>query len=154
MDKVINMTYPQLGERLIYHGPALQTLKTCHYNNDTEMIGDIVPDDNSLLILPTRTGQLSLYPAALDACLYACGMLYNVKGDRLIVVPDQFRLMEFGAGKLIAGKQCQCHVKRTKIIELPGGLTQVLFDFTLYNQDKQMVINVKDYCSTVVRNPQ
>lgn len=153
LKKSIEMTYPKLGERPIYHGPALQTLKACRFNDDTVLVGEIVPHNNTELISPARAGEPTLYPAVLDACLYACGVLHSVSGDLSVIVPDQFERIEFGSGQITENEKCNCCAKRVKTIDLPGGYRQVVFDFTLYSAAGEMVVNVNNYCSTIVSDP-
>ena len=144
------LTYPKLGERAIYHGPTLQCLKTVRYNDGSYAIGEIIPQENGALF-GSRTGEIATYPAMMDACLYTCGILNLISGKHLILVPDQFETIEYGAGKVVPGECCECCSKLLRVIELPGGYEQKVFNYTLYNKQGEVVVNVVNCQATIVR---
>ena len=151
LSQTANFKYPILGERDIYHGPTLQCLKAVHYNDGSYAIGDIVPQENGALF-GTKTGEIATYPAIMDACLYTCGILnYIGIQHTAILVPDQFESIEYGAGKATPGELCECCCQLVKVIELPGGYEQKLFNYTLYNEKGEVIVNVFNCQATIIR---
>ncbi|MDO4551774.1 MAG: C45 family autoproteolytic acyltransferase/hydrolase, partial [Planctomycetia bacterium] len=82
------LKYPKLGEISIYHGPSLQSLKSVRYNDESQMVGQILSQENRHLVWPARQGEPELYPAVIDACLYTCALLHNVSGEYSVSLPD------------------------------------------------------------------
>lgn len=150
LNQTYELTYPKFGERAIYHGPTLQCLKSVRYNDGTYAVGDIIPQENGALF-GSRTGDIATYPAMMDACLYTCGILNLISGKHLILVPDQFESIEYGSGKVVPGERCECCSKLLRVIELPGGYEQKVFNYTLYNKQGEAVVNVVNCQATIVR---
>ena len=151
LSQTANFKYPVLGERDIYHGPTLQCLKTVHYNDGSYAIGDIFPQENGALF-GSKTGEIATYPAIMDACLYTCGILnYIGIQHTAILVPDQFESIEYGAGKATPGERCECCCQLVKTIELPGGYEQKIFNYTLYNEQGEVIVNVFNCQATIIR---
>ena len=151
LSQTASFTYPVLGERDIYHGPTLQCLKTVRYNDGSYAIGDIVPQENSALF-GSKTGEIATNPAIMDACLYTCGILnYIAIQHTAILVPDQFESIEYGAGKVVPGVSCECCCQLVKVIELPGGYEQKIFNYTLYNKQGEVIVNVYNCQATIIR---
>ena len=151
LSQTASFTYPDLGERDIYHGPTLRCLKTLRFNDGTYAIGEIIPDENSALF-GSRTGDISTYPAIMDACLYTCGILnYVAIQQKAILVPDQFESIEYGSGKATPGEKCECCCQLVRVIELPGGYEQKIFNYTLYNKQGEVIVNVFNCQATIIR---
>ena len=151
LSQTASFTYPDLGERDIYHGPTLRCLKTLRFNDGTYAIGEIIPDENSALF-GSRTGDISTYPAIMDACLYTCGILnYVAIQQKAILVPDQFESIEYGPGKAVPGELCECCGQLVRAIELPGGYEQKIFNYTLYNKQGEVIVNVFNCQATIIR---
>ena len=150
----VSFTYPGLGEREIYHGPTLQCLKTVRFNDEPNVsyaIGDIIPQDNCALFRP-RTGQIITHPAIMDASLYTCGFLYYISVRQMaIFIPDQFESIEYNSGKVIPGERCECCCQLVRTIELPGGYEQSVFNYTLYNKQGEVIVNVYGCQGTIVK---
>ena len=150
LSKSYEMKYPKFGERAIYHGPTLQCLKTVHFGEDQFAVGDIISQENSTLF-GSRTGSIATYPAVMDACLYACGILNFVKSEDFVLIPDRFGRIEFGSGKIRAGQKNECCTHLVRTIQLPGGYEQRIFNYTLYNEQDEVVFNVANYQATIVK---
>ena len=151
LSQTANFTYPALGERDIYHGPTLRCLKTLRFNDGTYAIGEIIPEANSALF-GSRTGDIATYPAIMDACLYTCGILnYVAIQQKAILVPDQFESIEYGVGKATPDERCECCCQLVRAIELPGGYEQKIFNYTLYNEKGDVIVNVFNCQATIIR---
>ena len=88
----------------------------------------------------------------MDACLYTCGILnYVAIQQKAILVPDQFESIEYGAGKVTPGEHCECCCQLVKAIELPGGYEQKIFNYTLYNEQGEVIVNVFNCQGTIIR---
>ncbi len=151
LSKTVDVVYPALGEREIYHGPALQCLKTFKYNDLKYALGDIIPQESSALF-GSRSGETATDPAIMDACLYVCGVLnYLTIPGKSILVPDQFESIEYGGVKSTPGEHCECWCQLVKVIELPGGYEQKIFNYTLYNEQGEVIVNVFNCQATIIR---
>ena len=154
LNQIYDYSYPALGERGIYHGPMLQCLKTVRFNDGPNVsfaVGDIFAQDNRA-IFGSRTGQIILHPAIMDACLYTCGFLnYLAVRQVAILVPDQFESIEYGSGKAVLSEHCECCCQLVRSIELPGGYEQKIFNYTLYNEQGEVIVNVYNCQATIIQ---
>lgn len=150
LSQAIELKYPEFGDQSIYHGPVLQCLKTVNFNDGAFALGAIIPQEKNALF-GSRSGEISTEPALMDACLYSCGVLSAISEMHNIFVPAEFGSIEYGSGKVVPGERCECCCKLARVVELPGGYEQKYFNFTLYNEKGEVIVNVFNFQASVIR---
>ncbi|MBQ2621682.1 MAG: polyketide synthase dehydratase domain-containing protein [Thermoguttaceae bacterium] len=150
LDYGFNVIYLPYGSLSIYHGPALQCLKSYRFNDKSYLLGNIIPQENVNLFGDRTDGNIVTKPALMDASLYACGILSWLNKDNTVTVPECFGRIEYGSGQVTPGQKCECCVVFKGFVQLHGGYNQVVFDYTLYNEHGECIVNVKDYRATIV----
>ena len=148
--QTIELKYPEFGDQSIYHGPVLQCLKTVNFNDGAFALGAIIPQEKNALF-GSRSGEISTEPALMDACLYSCGVLSAISETHNIFVPAEFGSIEYGSGKAVLGESCECCCKLARVVKLPGGYEQKYFNFTLYNEKGEVIVNVFNFQASVIR---
>ncbi|REK19632.1 MAG: hypothetical protein DWQ37_00140 [Planctomycetota bacterium] len=128
--------YPDEG--LLYHGQPLRCLKECAYQYDGGW-GKIVAPSLAELAGPRGEAGWMTPPAVLDACVVACGSFLFLQFGGVLEVPYEFERLRV-ARMPRAGETC--------IIRLffrERGERHSRFDFTLYGEDDQPLLQVDSY---------
>ena len=84
-----------------------------------------------------------LSPAALDACFFACGSFVWFRYG-VVAIPKQIDRILLGR-QPIAEETCLVHLKLRSRSE-----TGAIFDFTLFGQDDEVLLQLEGYHNTIV----
>jgi len=138
-----DITYPQ-RDALLYHGPPLRLLRRLAADGDDAWGQIDLPGENELAGNRDKAGWL-IPSAAIDACLYACGVYAWVRADGGVTVPESLSEIRFGRpGRPL--EHCTVHVRCREMTEKLGR-----FDFTLFGDDGEPIFQVEGYCCHVLR---
>ena len=136
--------YPVAGSKF-YVGPPLQRLRGFAINGDG-LVGKITAP--ALIELAGGERDVrgwQLPSSAVDACLFAAGILAWQTVAPGSALPTGFGEIEIGRLPG-AGEACEVHVRLRESIPGQGGApAQAAFDFTLYGVDRDVLVNVRDY---------
>jgi hypothetical protein len=136
--------YPVPGSKF-YVGPPLQRLRGFSINGDG-LVGRITAP--ALIELAGGSRDVrgwQLPSSAVDACLFAAGILAWQAVAPGSALPSGFGEIELGRLPQ-AGEACEVHVRLREAIPSQGTApAQAAFDFTLYGVDRDVLVNVRDY---------
>jgi 3-hydroxymyristoyl/3-hydroxydecanoyl-(acyl carrier protein) dehydratase len=138
-----DVTYPP-REALMYHGLPLRLLKRGAIG-DTCAWGQLeLPAVNELAGSRDANGWLTP-SAAVDACLYACGVYTWLCGDHGVTVPDSLGELRFGRTAR-PSERAIVHLVCRELQEKFG-----VFDFTLFGDDGAVIFQATKYRCHVLR---
>jgi hypothetical protein len=137
-DKWVEMVFSE-EDGVIYHGPVFRRLT--HFGSDSSgaWYGKIVAASSAELIGDRRGGEFLLPAAALDACLYACGVYLWYLDKTAIFIPqaiDGLRLRR-------AARQGEACTVRLRFRGQEKNLG--VFDFVLFGEDGSVILEVAGY---------
>jgi acyl transferase domain-containing protein/NAD(P)-dependent dehydrogenase (short-subunit alcohol dehydrogenase family) len=140
-----DIAYPPAGGAM-FHGSPLRLLRRASVNETTAM-GEIhLPRKNDLVGRRDAGGWLTP-SAAIDACLYACGVYVWVYAGQAIAVPQGLRELRFGR----PGRPGETTVVHLSCRNLEQALAA--FDFTLFGDDGAVIFQARQYRCHVLRGP-
>ena len=141
--------YPGPNPEGFYHGPILQKLQFCRFLKDGRLLGEIlVPDRNELF--GRNVGTPILDAAVLDAAFWACGVLNGANHPGTSVVPDSLLSLKGIPNRLRSGETARVVTTLRETLTLPLGFRQALFDFVIYNEEKEPVWKVEGFKMTIL----
>jgi hypothetical protein len=135
-------------EAILHHGPALCNLPKI-FLDEAGGWGEVVAPPLCDLAHDRPGNRWVLPPAALDACLMACGIYIWVNCDRRIAIPAGIRSLRLGRLPR-TGEVCsvyfsflgrQCNVPQAEI---------ACFDFTLFGDDDTVILHAEGYRSMIL----
>ncbi len=140
-----DIAYPPAGAPM-FHGSPLRLLRRASVNETTAM-GEIhLPRTNDLVGRRDPRGWLTP-SAAIDACLYACGVYVWVYAGQAIAVPQG--LLELRLGR--PGRPGEATVVHLSCRNLEQAAAA--FDFTLFGDDGAVIFQARQYRCHVLRGP-
>ncbi|HLA85127.1 MAG TPA: KR domain-containing protein [Thermoguttaceae bacterium] len=138
-----DMQYPP-REALLYHGPPLRLLRRIAVEGSDAWGRIELPAENELVGRRDPAGWLTP-SAAIDACLYACGVYVWASAEQGVTVPESLGEIRFGRpGR--PSERCTAHVACREL-----GEKFATFDFTLFGDDDAVVFRVTGYRCHVLR---
>ena len=140
-----DIAYPPAGAPM-FHGSPLRLLARASVNETTAM-GEIhLPRVNNLVGRRDVGGWLTP-SAAIDACLYACGVYVWVYAGQAIAVPQGLSELRFGRpGR--PGETTVVHLTCRSLEQ-----NTAAFDFTLFGDDGDVIFQARQYRCHVLRGP-
>jgi acyl transferase domain-containing protein/NAD(P)-dependent dehydrogenase (short-subunit alcohol dehydrogenase family) len=140
-----DIAYPPAGAPM-FHGSPLRLLRRASINETTAMGEILLPRTNDLVGRRDASGWLTP-SAAIDACLYACGVYVWVYAGHAIAVPQGLSELRFGRpGR--PGETTVVHLSCRNLEQ-----TTAAFDFTLFGDNGDVVFQARQYRCHVLRGP-
>ena len=137
------VTYPN-RDAIMYHGAPLRLLKRVAIGEDCGWGQLELPAVNELIGGRNAAGWLTP-SAAIDACLYACGVYTWLCGDQGVTVPDSLGELRFGRATRREEKAV-VHLVCRALQDKFGA-----FDFTLFGDDGAVIFQASKYRCHILR---
>jgi 3-hydroxymyristoyl/3-hydroxydecanoyl-(acyl carrier protein) dehydratase len=138
-----DVAYPT-RDALMYHGLPLRLLKQQAIGDNCAWGQLEIAAVNELAGDRDANGWLTP-SAAIDACLYACGVYTWLCGDHGVGIPDSLGELRFGRAARPA-ERALVHLVCRELQEKFG-----VFDFTLFGDDSAVIFQAKKYRCHVLR---